>query len=211
MNLTKIEIVGDLAHFKIPNMSKYQLTYKIPPISTVVGILQSLYGTDINNFILGYTFNNEGTVIDLSTIYKEINTNSNQANKRFTKDIIYIENIINPKLIIYTDIKSDFELKNPLVLGKANYLARINNISNAKLITHDGQGYNQYTDIDTGKGMIVRINTETKYNENRDCYDYKNILVRDNRNFDYDKFYDEEENQNIFLWRWENGKTTKIR
>ena len=55
LKLTRITIKGDFAHFKMPAKSKYQQTFEIPPVSTVVGILQNIYGKEINDFTLGYT------------------------------------------------------------------------------------------------------------------------------------------------------------
>jgi len=174
LELTKIEIVGEMAHFKIPNSSKYQLTYKVPPISTVVGILQNIYNDEINNFTIGCTIEYDETNMELIKIYKEINQNIKTltCGDRFQNDVMYVENIINPRLVIYTDLKDDIRALNPLTLGKTNYLAKINSIEKIKLINKEGQGYNQYTSINIGEGMIKRINTITKYNEFKGIYQH---------------------------------------
>nr|WP_038811155.1 CRISPR-associated protein Cas5 [Clostridioides difficile] len=213
MILNKIEIIGDMAHFKIPMHSKIQRTYEIPPISTVVGILKNIYGEDIDDFILGYVIYHNGTFKDLQTIYKEINPNVKTLtdNDRFQTDVCPIEYLINPKLIIYTNIDKNIEFNEPLCLGKTNCLAKVLSLSEIEvnLIDKKAIGYNQYTDINIGDGMIKRINTLTEYNEKKGYYDIYSSMVRENDEFEYGKYYDEDEQQNIFLWNWKKGGVIK--
>lgn len=210
MILNKIEIIGDMAHFKIPMHSKIQRTYEIPPISTVVGILKNIYGEEIDDFILGYVIYHDGTFKDLQTIYKEINPNVKTLtdSDRFQTDVCPIEYLINPKLIIYTNIDKNIEFNEPLCLGKTNCLAKVLSLSEIEvnLIDKKAIGYNQYTDINIGDGMIKRINTLTEYNEKKGYYDIYSSMVRENDEFEYGKYYDEDEQQNIFLWKWKKGE-----
>ncbi|HBF6215059.1 MULTISPECIES: CRISPR-associated protein Cas5 [Clostridioides] len=213
MILNKIEIIGDIAHFKIPMHSKIQRTYKIPPISTIVGILKNIYGEEIDDFTLGYVIYHNGTFKDLQTIYKEINPNVKTLtdSDRFQTDVCPIEYLINPKLIIYTDINKNIEFNEPLCLGKTNCLAKVLSLSEIEvnLIDKKAIGYNQYTDINIGDGMIKRINTLTEYNEKKGYYDIYSSMVRENDEFEYGKYYDEDEQQNIFLWNWKKGGVIK--
>ncbi|EGT2201219.1 CRISPR-associated protein Cas5 [Clostridioides difficile] len=213
MILNKIEIIGDMAHFKIPMHSKIQRTYEIPPISTVVGILKNIYGEEIEDFILGYVIYHDGTFKDLQTIYKEINPNVKTLtdSDRFQTDVCPIEYLINPKLIIYTNIDKNIEFNEPLCLGKTNCLAKVLSLSEIEvnLIDKKAIGYNQYTDINIGDGMIKRINTLTEYNEKKGYYDIYSSMVRENDEFEYGKYYDEDEQQNIFLWKWKKGGVIK--
>ena len=213
MILNKIEIIGDMAHFKIPMHSKIQRTYEIPPISTVVGILKNIYGEEIDDFILGYVIYHNGTFKDLQTIYKEINPNVKTLtdSDRFQTDVCPIEYLINPKLIIYTNIDKNIEFNEPLCLGKTNCLAKVLSLSEIEvnLIDKKAIGYNQYTDINIGDGMIKRINTLTEYNEKKGYYDIYSSMVRENDEFEYGKYYDEDEQQNIFLWNWKKGGEIK--
>ncbi|HBY3588749.1 TPA: CRISPR-associated protein Cas5 [Clostridioides difficile] len=208
-----MEIIGDMAHFKIPMHSKIQRTYEIPPISTVVGILKNIYGEEIDDFILGYVIYHDGTFKDLQTIYKEINPNVKTLtdSDRFQTDVCPIEYLINPKLIIYTNIDKNIEFNEPLCLGKTNCLAKVLSLSEIEvnLIDKKAIGYNQYTDINIGDGMIKRINTLTEYNEKKGYYDIYSSMVRENDEFEYGKYYDEDEQQNIFLWKWKKGGVIK--
>lgn len=212
MNLKRIIIKGDFAHFKIPARSKIQLTYEIPPISTVVGILQNIYGMEIDDFTLGYFINYTTKHKEAMTIYKELDLseNSHKSKKRFITDLCIVEFLYNIELVIYTDIDREIELKEPLVLGKTNCLASISEITNIDLIDKEGYGYNQYTSKNIGNGQIRRINTLTSYNENTDMYDIKSELVRENIEFKYDKNYDNDLERNIYLWNWRGGKISGI-
>lgn len=208
MKINRITIKGDFAHFKIPARAKIQQTYDIPPISTVVGILQNIFGADIDNFNLGYTINYSNKHKDLMTIYKELNLSEKRPTdkKRFISDTCIVEYLYNVELVIYTDINKEIELKDTLVLGKTNCLATILNIEEVELIDKEGYGYNQYTQKDIGDGQIRRINTLTKYNNLTDMYDIKSSLVRENTEFEYNKNYDKDIEQNIYIWNWKEGK-----
>lgn len=208
MKTNRITIKGDFAHFKIPAKSKIQQTYTIPPISTVVGILQNIYGKDINNFNMGYTIKYENKHRDLMTIYKEFNLSERRYTDkdRFIADTCIVEYLNNVELVIYTDINKEVVLKDVLVLGKANCLATISSIDEIELKNKKGYGYNQYTQKDLGDGQIRRINTLTKYNEFTDMYDISSSVVRENIEFEYDKNYDEDLQQNIYMWNWKEGK-----
>ncbi|MFR5263710.1 CRISPR-associated protein Cas5 [Clostridium sp.] len=212
--MKKIVIVGDRAHFKIPNSSKNQLTFNIPPISTVVGILQNIFGTTINNFMLGYKIEYKSKEREVLTIYKEVNSNDGVRkltdSDRFTKDIIYVENLIDVRLVIYTDIENKIEFKEPLVLGKAGYLGKLIIEHNYKLVDKQGTAYNQYTPLDLGSGRIRRINTLTQYNPQKGYYDYWTMLVRESKELTYDKFFDENEGENIVMWQWKDGEASVI-
>lgn len=207
LKINRIVIKGNFAHFKIPARAKIQQTYDIPPISTVVGILQNIYGKEIDDFKVGYTIKYNRKHRDLMTIYKEFNLAEKSATdkERFKTDTCIVEYLYDVELVIYTDINSDIQLNDVLVLGKANCLATISSIDEVDLIDQEGYGYNQYTHKDIGDGQIRRINTLTKFNEDRDMYDIQSAIVRENIEFEYDKNYDKDFEQNIYLWSWKKG------
>lgn len=207
MKLNKLIITGREAHFKIPMRSKFQNTYKIPPISTIIGILKNIYGEDIDEFKVGYFIEYEGIYKENNTIYKELNIKKESATSkdRFKSDIIYVENLYNVRLVIYHNIEKEIEFKNPLCLGKANYLANIK-FEEVELVDKCGYGVNQYTPQNIGSGMIMRINTLTKYNKYKGYYEYINRLVRENlEEFKLDVNYDDTEDTNIYMWNWRDG------
>ncbi|MGV3026738.1 CRISPR-associated protein Cas5 [Clostridium thermobutyricum] len=218
MKLRKIIIKGKLAHFKIPLQGKLQRTYNIPPISTIIGILQNIFNKDINDFIVGFTIKYKNIEKEFTKIYKEVDGRENKytCGRRFKEDNYIIENLTDVELIIYTDIKDNIELNDVLVLGKTNYLATITNYKDGKfeevkLVEKKGNGYNQWTSLNVKSGMPVRINTITWFDSLKCAYDFKTELVKRNNEFEYDKFYDEEEGQNIFLWKWKDGEINEVR
>lgn len=205
--MKKLIIVGTEAHFKIPLRSQIQSTYDIPPISTVVGMLKNIYGDDINDFELGYYITYDGKNREIIKLYKEVNPNARTltCSDRFVSQPTYIENLVNPRLVIYHNIDRPIKFEKPLTLGKANYLANIC-FTNIELEHKEGIGYNQYTPISIGDGMIRRINTLTLYNEDKGVYDYKMVLVRENLSeFEIEDNYDKDEDINIYIWKWKDG------
>ncbi|WP_297521053.1 CRISPR-associated protein Cas5 [uncultured Clostridium sp.] len=213
MKLRKTKIIAPLGHFKVPLQGKLQKTYDKPPISSIVGILQNLFGENINDFILGFTFEYKNISKEFNKIYKEVDGRKNKytAGRRFTGDNFITEHLVDTELIIYTDIDKKIILDETLVMGKANYLATLVSDEEVNLINQKAQGFNQWTDMSIEGGMPVRINTLTKFNSDKCAYDYETELVKNNKEFEYDKFYDEEEEQNIFLWNWKDGEINAVR
>ena len=213
MKLRKIKIIATLAHFKIPLQGKLQKTYDKPPISSTVGILQNLFNEHINDFILGFTFSYKKVSKEFNKIYKEVDGRKNlyTSGRRFKGDNFITEHLVDTELIIYTNIDAEITLNETLVMGKTNYLATIVVDEEIELIDQGSLGFNQWTDMDIESGMPTRINTLTKFNSDKCAYDYKMALVRNNKEFEYDKFYDQEEQQNIFLWNWKDGEINAVR
>lgn len=212
MKIKKLNIKGTFAHFKIPAYSKYQRTYEIPPISTIVGILKNIYGEDISDFTLGYTINYKSKSMDVMKIYKELDLSEKTPTdkKRFTSDLCFVEYLYDVELFIYTDINKEIELKDTLVLGKTNCLGTLCSVEEVELIQKEGYGFNQYTSKDIGNGQIRRINTLTTFNPNTDMYDIQSATVRENKEFEYDCNYDSDLGQNIYLWNWNGGEIYEI-
>lgn len=208
MRLNKIEIVADRAHFKVPMKSQIQSTHTIPPISTIVGILQNLYGEEIDDFILGYIIEHKGVHREIENIVKEINPNVKKLtdSKRFITTPATFEYLVEPRLVIYTDIDKSLKLRGVLNLGKTNCLAKLTKIQKIELIDQEGKGFNQYVSMNmNNSGMPKRINTLTQYNQNKGYYDIFSTIVVESEEFSLDRYYDIDEEQNIFLWKWNEG------
>lgn len=210
--MQKIVVTSNMAHFKVPYASKYQKTYDIPPISTVIGMLKVIFGEEIDNFIFGYTFEYESKFQDTMLMYK--------VNVRDLPTIgdIYIKNdyitdstireyLYNCTLKIYTDIDLPIQMNYCLTMGKSNNLARLHlPFKKVNLVDAIGTGYNQFTPIHIGTGIVKPITYYSKYDKNTQSFITKTIPLRFNKEFEYDKHYDEEEGQNIFLWKYESGE-----
>lgn len=135
MKFYKIDISGWTASFRYPNLiSGYQPTLEVPPLSTVLGLINAAAGTFVsyNNEKIGYFFEFDSIGIDLETIY-QMDGNGKTTNNIAKSNVIRRQFLFNPHLIIYTaneKIANYFkEPVYPILLGRMNDLATINNIS----------------------------------------------------------------------------------
>lgn len=206
MNLRRIKITAPIAHFKIPYGSKNQYTYTIPPPSTINGMLRVLFGEEINDYIFGYTFEFSAIFNDGFTLYKH-HKELKENKKGLTSDYCIREYLYDCKLYIYTDIKKDLFFKTTLTMGRSNCLARLHmNFSPIKLINKTGICKNQFSPKEIGSGQIYSVTTNSKFNHLIKSFDSKVKLLRLNKQFKYDKYHDEEREQNIFLWSFKDGE-----
>ncbi|MCG8541122.1 MAG: CRISPR-associated protein Cas5, partial [Clostridia bacterium] len=132
-------------------------------------------------------------------------TNRDRYDKygKWITDIAEIHYLVNPKLIIYTDLSDKMDIKETLTFGKTDCLARVVKDEKVELKKFSSQGFNQFTSLDIGSGKPMRITTETKYNGLKGYYDVYRKIVRLSNSFNYDNNYDEALQQNIFLWKYE--------
>lgn len=208
MKLNKIKITSPIAHFGKPLGRDNRATYDAPPPSTILGILKVIYGEEIEkeNFVFGCTFKSKGKFIDDTTVYKHTNEGFRIEKGKVITDCNQIKYHVDCELIIYTDIDKEIVVKEILSIGRANSPTRIHfPIKKVELIDAEGYGTNQFTTKDIGKGLIEPINLKSKYNPRLNAYDHQITHLRFNRKFKYNKNYDTEEQQNIFLWKHEKG------
>ena len=200
MKGNKIIITSDMAHFKNSRSAVLQQTYKIPPISTVIGILKNVYGENIKDFIFGYNFKYDFSQYEISTLYKEVNIKvKNTMKDRFITNPCSIEYLINPKLeIIVCGLEADYKLDTVLNLGKTNCLAKIK-IEEVEVIEDNIYQDNVLTCVNDGTGRIERQNIETIYNEDKGCFDYYTKLIRINDEYKCNYCY---EDNGIYLWKY---------
>ncbi|MDR3217965.1 MAG: CRISPR-associated protein Cas5, partial [Dysgonamonadaceae bacterium] len=73
MKVFKIDITAWTSSFKYPNLiSGFQPTLEVPPLSTVLGLINAAAGKYIQHrkLKIGYYFEFEAKQIDLETIYQ---------------------------------------------------------------------------------------------------------------------------------------------
>lgn len=135
MKFYKIDISGWTASFRYPNLiSGYQPTLEVPPLSTVLGLINAAAGKFVSydNEKIGYFFEFDSIGIDLETIY-QMDGNGKTTNNIAKSNVIRRQFLFNPHLIIYTTsekIANYFrEPVYPILLGRMNDLATINNIT----------------------------------------------------------------------------------
>lgn len=135
MEVYKIDITSWTASFRYPNLiSGMQPTLEVPPISTVLGLINAAAGTYLRheNLQLGYYFEYEAEGEDLETIY-QISSKDGRPTNNAKSNIIYRRFLFNNFLRIYTpDERIANYFTQPyfqLVLGRMNDLATVMNIS----------------------------------------------------------------------------------
>lgn len=131
MELYAIDIRSWTASFRYPNLiSGIQPTLEVPPLSTVLGLINAAAGYYINykELSIGYYFEYQGKEMDLETIYM-IDTNKGKPNNMAKSNVIKREFLFENLLRIYT---TDEAIVNylrypvyPLVLGRMNDLASV--------------------------------------------------------------------------------------
>lgn len=135
MEVYKIDIKSWTASFRYPNLiSGIQPTLEVPPLSTVLGLINAAAGKYLkySNQKIGYYFEYEIEAEDLETIYQISSKNGKPTNDA-KSNIIYRKFLFNNFLRIYTpDIEVRNYLAEPhfqLLLGRMNDLASVIGIS----------------------------------------------------------------------------------
>lgn len=139
MRVYRIEITSWTASFRYPNViSGYQPTLLVPPLSTVLGMINACAGKylDYKDEEIGYYFEYFAKSEDLETIY-QIEAKDGIPKKDVKSNVIRREFLYDCKLFVY--------LKNPelvnnfrhpyfqLLLGRSNDLATIRAITERDL------------------------------------------------------------------------------
>lgn len=135
MEVYKIDITSWTASFRYPNLiSGIQPTLEVPPISTVLGLINAAAGFYIEheNLQLGYYFEYEMEGEDLETIY-QISSKDGKPTNNAKSNVITRKFLYNAFLRIYTTDEKIAGYLNqphyPLLLGRMNDLATVVKIS----------------------------------------------------------------------------------
>lgn len=135
MEVYKIDITSWTASFRYPNLiSGMQLTLEVPPISTVLGLINAAAGVYLEhkNLQLGYYFEYEMEGEDLETIY-QISSKDGKPTNNAKSNVITRKFLFNNFLRIYTTDKNIVNYLSqpyfPILLGRMNDLATVTNIS----------------------------------------------------------------------------------
>ncbi|GAB4044037.1 type I-B CRISPR-associated protein Cas5b [Spirosoma jeollabukense] len=139
MQVHVVDISSWTASFRYPNLiSGVQPTLEVPPVSTVLGLINAAAGQYLNHrqLKLGYYFQFEAKASDLETIY-QIDSNNGRATNNAKSNIIRREFLYNTRLKIYLtdEALADF-FRQPyysLVLGRMNDLATVERVTTIDL------------------------------------------------------------------------------
>lgn len=131
MELYSIDIRSWTSSFRYPNLiSGIQPTLEVPPISTVLGLVNAAAGHYVSykQLTIGYYFEFQGKETDLETIYM-IDSNKGRATNNAKSNVIKREVLFENLLRLYvTDEAIVNYFRSPvysLVLGRMNDLAFI--------------------------------------------------------------------------------------
>ena len=154
----RIHIHSWTASFRYPNIiSGFQPTLEVPPISTILGLINAAMGRYqyFKDLDFGYYFEYEAKATDLETIYQfEVDKKGKPFN-RTKSNVIQREFLFENNLWIYTNDDDIAEgLKHPhypLLLGRMNDLASVKEVKIVELFPVDS------TDKKI-KGQVVPFN-----------------------------------------------------
>ncbi|PQA55032.1 type I-B CRISPR-associated protein Cas5b [Siphonobacter curvatus] len=139
MQVHVIDLSSWTASFRYPNLiSGVQPTLEVPPVSTVLGLLNAAAGQYLHHqkLEIGYYFQFDAKAVDLESIY-QIDSTNGRATNNAKSNIIRREFLFNTRLRIYlTDPKLADYFRQPyysLVLGRMNDLATVEQITTLDL------------------------------------------------------------------------------
>lgn len=134
MEVYRIDLKSWTASFRYPNLiSGTQPTLEVPPISTVLGLINAAAGKHIQyrQLQLGYYFEYEVEGEDLETIY-QVSSKEGKASNNAKSNILYRKFLFNNFLRIYTpDEQVAGYFAQPyyqLLLGRMNDLATVEKV-----------------------------------------------------------------------------------
>lgn len=140
MKIYRIKISSWTSSFRYPNIiSGYQPTLLVPPISTVLGIMNACSGKYLvhQRLKMGYYFAYEAKSVDLETIYQVENNKQGVPMNKTKSNVIRREFLFNSKLYIYLFDKQYVDyFRCPvyqLLLGRSNDIATIERIDTLDL------------------------------------------------------------------------------
>lgn len=140
MKAYRITISSWTSSFRYPNIiSGFQPTLSVPPISTVLGLLNACSGQYLKHeqLLLGYYFEYATKTVDLETIYQIKINNKGTPDNQVKSNVIKREFLFDCKLMLYiTDEKYVNYFKSPIyqiLLGRSNDMATIEKIEELEL------------------------------------------------------------------------------
>lgn len=140
MKVFKIDITSWTASFKYPNLiSGFQATLEVPPLSTVLGLINAVAGKYLKHeqLKIGYYFEFGAKQVDLETIYQIEAHDKGYPKNSAKSNITNREFLFDNHLVIYLQDKEIADCFKspvyPLLLGRSNDLATINKIEEVEL------------------------------------------------------------------------------
>lgn len=140
MKFYRIKISSWTAGFRYPNiLSGFQPTLEVPPLSTVLGLINACAGKylEYRDFRIGYYFEFGAKEVDLETIYQIERTEKNTPKNDVKSNILRREFLYDCRLYLYLqdeEMVAYFRRPYfPLLLGRSSDLASVDSIEEVEL------------------------------------------------------------------------------
>lgn len=141
MEVFAVDIESWTASFRYPNLiSGFQPTLEVPPLSTVLGLMNAAAGDYIEHkeLQIGYCFQYAGQGVDLETIYQIDSNSAGKPSNNAKSNVIRREFLFEAQLRIYlSDKRLAGYFREPafsLLLGRMNDLATVLRIRKIQLV-----------------------------------------------------------------------------
>lgn len=140
MEVFRIDITSWTASFRYPNLiSGIQPTLEVPPLSTVLGLLNAAAGKYLlhKGLRIGYFFKYGAKEMDLETIYQITSTSKGLPSNNAKSNVMQREFLFDNELSIYLEDECLVDyLRNPyydILLGRSNDLATVERVQKINL------------------------------------------------------------------------------
>lgn len=217
MEVLRVKIRAITASFRYPMfVVSYQPTYKIPPISTIYGLLSAAKGEKVSVYDLtvGYDFTSKGNGIDLERILEFGGGDKNKPVSYLGTNIIQREFLYDCILTLYiSDLNFKKYLENPhftLLLGRQSDLAKITNIKEVDLIPKENVEINNTVIPFDGKvpGQIVALPSDYTDEAERKPIEVRTYCIVESKQQIERGYYDAELNKGVYMHEF-NDKSKK--
>lgn len=156
MKTYRVDISSWTASFRYPNLiSGLQPTLEVPPLSTVLGLINAAAGQYLehHNLSIGYYFEFAAKEIDLETIYMIEAGKKGQGSNAAKSNVIQREFLFENKLSLYcSDVQIVDYFRAPvfqLLLGRSGDLATVESIAEVEL--------HEVSQADKVRGQVIPL------------------------------------------------------
>jgi len=193
-------------------MASYQPTYRVPPISTVYGLLSAAKGEKVhlNDLRLGYDFVAEGTALDLERVRVYGDATKTKPTSFRGTDIVNREFLYNCTLTLYlTDLSFEEYLLRPhynLLLGRQSDLAYVEAVDTVTLIKKENVEIRHTIIPFTGEipGQVVSLPSDFSDGAERKPLKVMPYCILDSPQIIRSGYLDPERNMGIYLHDFSN-------
>jgi len=202
MKVIRAEIIAQTASFRYPMfIVGYQPTFKVPPISTIYGLLSAAKGEIVtsHDVRVGFDFTSNGSGNDLEKIYELAADGNVSKGNVITREFLY-----DCKLTLYiSDLDFSKHLKNPyytLLLGRQSDLAFVRSIKTIELEKSDNVSINNTIIPFDGSipGQIITLPTGfTNEFHRKPCGIRTFVFIESSQNIS--GYYDTERECGVFM------------